>query len=54
MEYELGSISPGRRADMIITSSLSDLPIETVMARGQVVAENGVLKEKLPKFTYPE
>ena len=54
MEYELGSISPGRRADMIITSSLSDLPIETVLARGQVVAENGVLKEKLPKFTYPK
>ena len=54
MEYELGSISPGRRADMIVTSSLSDLPIETVLARGQVVAENGVLKEKLPKFTYPK
>ena len=54
MEYELGSISPGRRADMIVTSSLSDLPIETVLARGQVVAENGVLKDKLPKFTYPK
>ena len=34
LERELGSIAPGRRADMILTSDLRSLPVETVFARG--------------------
>ena len=41
LERELGSISPGRRADIILTSDLKELPIEIVFARGVKVAEKG-------------
>lgn len=41
LERELGSISPGRRADIILTSDLKELPIESVFARGVQVAEKG-------------
>jgi adenine deaminase len=53
LERELGSITPGRRADVILTSDLISLPIELVMAHGRVVAENGKLSAKFPSFTYP-
>lgn len=39
----LGSIAPGRRADRILTSNLAALPIETVAARGEIVAEAGLI-----------
>ena len=38
LERELGSIAPGRRADVILTSDLTTLPIEQVIARGKTVA----------------
>ena len=43
LERELGSITPGRRADLIITSDIAKLPMEMVMAHGVVLAENGLL-----------
>jgi len=54
LERELGSIAPGRRADLLLTSDLAALPIELVMSRGQVLAENGALTAALPTFTYPD
>ncbi|EYD73286.1 adenine deaminase [Limimaricola hongkongensis] len=54
MERELGSIAPGRRADVILTSDLKTLPIETVFARGQLVAENGDLRVTCPHYDWPE
>ncbi len=53
LERELGSITPGRRADLILTSDLASLPIETVIARGVVLAQNGKLVKEPPKFAYP-
>ncbi|MGR3466945.1 MAG: adenine deaminase [Shimia sp.] len=53
LERELGSIAPGRRADMILTSSLEDLPIETVFARGTKVAEGGALLAECPHLEWP-
>lgn len=53
LERELGSITPGRRADVILTSDLTTLPIECVIARGVVVAENGRLIADIPPFPYP-
>ena len=44
LERELGSITPGRRADVILTSDLEKLPIELVIARGIKVAKNGIPK----------
>ncbi len=41
LERELGSITPGRRADVILSSDLKTLPIEQVIARGKTIALNG-------------
>ncbi|MEO0829049.1 MAG: adenine deaminase [Pseudomonadota bacterium] len=53
LERELGSIAPGRRADVILTSDLESLPIETVIARGQIVAQNGDLSAECPHLDWP-
>lgn len=54
LEREIGSLTPGRRADVILTSDLRDLPIETVIARGQVVAEDGAIKVECPHYDWPD
>ena len=54
LERELGSITPGRRADLIISSDLVELPIETVLARGKVLASNGKLEANIPPASYPD
>jgi adenine deaminase len=53
LERELGSITPGRRADLFLTSDIVALPIETVIARGIVMAEHGKLTAEIPAFSYP-
>ncbi|WP_210530087.1 adenine deaminase [Rubellimicrobium arenae] len=54
LERELGSIAPGRRADVILTSDLRALPIEAVYARGRLVAEDGRLRVTCPHYDWPE
>ncbi|MCV6594428.1 MAG: adenine deaminase [Silicimonas sp.] len=54
LERELGSIAPGRRADMILTSDLKTLPIEEVIARGVTVARNGDLLVECPHLDWPD
>lgn len=54
LEREIGSITPGRLADIILTADLSSLPIETVIAGGRVVAANGRLTVDLPPYPYPD
>lgn len=54
LEREIGSITPGRRADVILSSDLTDLPIEMVIARGQVVAENGAITVDCPHYDWPD
>jgi len=54
LERELGSIAPGRRADVILTSDLTTLPIEQVIARGQAVAKDGALMVECPHYAWPE
>lgn len=53
LERELGSITPGRRADLLITGDLVELPIERVFARGRLLAEGGALVADLPAYSYP-
>ena len=53
LERELGSITPGRRADLVLTSDLVTLPIEMVIARGRVLAEHGRLTAEISAFAYP-
>ncbi|MEP3345046.1 MAG: adenine deaminase [Litoreibacter sp.] len=54
LERELGSIAPGRRADVIVTSDLRKLPIERVIAQGQTVAEQGEIKVTCPHLDWPD
>ncbi len=54
LEREIGSVTPGRRADIILSSNLTELPIETVIARGQIVAENGAITVDCPHLNWPE
>ena len=54
LERELGSIAPGRRADVILTSDLTSLPIETVFARGQRVAQAGRMLAECPHYDWPQ
>ncbi len=54
LEREIGSITPGRRADVILSSDLRELPVELVIARGQVVAENGSITVDCPHFDWPD
>ncbi|MFK7942097.1 MAG: adenine deaminase [Paracoccaceae bacterium] len=53
LERELGSITPGRRADVILTDDLETLPIRTVVAQGKLVAEDGHMLGPAPEFEYP-
>lgn len=54
LERELGSIAPGRRADMILTSDLKTLPIDHVIARGQTVAVDGKITVDCPHYDWPK
>ena len=54
MARDIGSIAPGRRADLILTGDLETLPIETVIARGVVVAEAGEVRVPLEPYSYPD
>ncbi len=54
LERELGAIAPGRRADVILSSDLTALPIEMVIAQGQVVAEAGRCLVDCPHLAWPE
>ncbi len=54
VEKDIGSITPGRYADIIISSDLVDLPIEMVISAGEVIAQNGRIAIDLPTYNYPD
>ncbi len=54
LERELGSIAPGRRADVVLTSDLVNLPIERVIARGATVAIDGEMLVDCPHLDWPD
>ena len=54
LEREIGSVTPGRRADIILTSDLKTLPIESVFARGHLVAQNGECLVDCPHYSWPD
>jgi len=53
LEREIGSVTPGRRADFLLVSHLADLTIDAVFARGRKLAENGRLVADIPAYPYP-
>ena len=54
LEREIGSVAPGRRADLILTSDLVTLPIEHVIARGVTVALHGKITVTCPHYDWPK
>ncbi|MBC6714944.1 adenine deaminase [Aurantimonas sp. DM33-3] len=54
LEREIGSVTPGRRADFLIVSDLSDLTIDAVYGRGVRLASGGKLEADMPAHAYPE
>ena len=54
LEREIGSIAPGRRADLVLTSDLVTLPIHRVIARGVSVAQDGRLSVPCPHLDWPD
>ena len=53
LEREIGSIAPGRRSDVILTSDLHKLPIEMVIGRGKIVAKDGKITTICPHLDWP-
>lgn len=51
---ELGSIAPGRRADVLLVSDLARLSIDEVYARGRKLASSGKLDVEIPVWDYPQ
>jgi adenine deaminase len=53
LSRQIGMIAPGRWADILIVDDLYDFHPRLVIARGQPVAENGVLSVQLLPYPYP-
>jgi adenine deaminase len=51
---DVGLIAPGRYADILLVDHLTEMHIDTVIAKGQIVAEASVLRTKRPSFNYPD
>jgi adenine deaminase len=53
LSREMGLIAPGRWADVVLVKDLNNFKADVVIAKGQVIAEGGKWKAKLPKYKYP-
>ncbi|GJQ36212.1 MAG: adenine deaminase 3 [Anaerolineaceae bacterium] len=51
---EMGMIAPGRWADIVLVEDLMNFKADMVIAKGQVIAENGEWQVKLPVTKYPK
>ena len=47
-DFDMGSIAPGRFADMILIDDLASLSIRKVIFGGKLVAEDGAMTDRLP------
>lgn len=54
MEDDLGSITPGKCADIVFIKDLESIEITKVLIDGEVVAENGALSVDFQEFKYPQ
>lgn len=53
VDRDLGALAPGRYADVVIASSLTDFRAEQVIANGVLVAQDGKLLIDLPPYEHP-
>lgn len=54
MSRDLGSVSPGKFADILLISDLTKVKVEKVFINGELVAENKKMLAKIPEANYPE
>ena len=53
VERDMGSIAPGRYADMVIARDLNNFSADMVIGAGEILAENGKLIIELASHSYP-
>ena len=54
MDHELGSITPGKCADIVFIDDLNKVNVTKVIIDGNLVAENGKMTTTIEKYQYPE
>jgi adenine deaminase len=54
MDHELGSITPGKCADIVFLNKLEDVSVTRVLINGKVVSEDGRMIEEFEPYTYPD
>ena len=54
MDHDLGSITPGKCADIVFLDDLESLRVTRVLIDGEVVAEDGRALFDLPPYRYPD
>jgi adenine deaminase len=54
MDHELGSVTPGKCADLVLLTSLDDFEVTRVFIDGDEVARDGRLSFELAAYEYPE
>ena len=54
IDHDMGSITPGKCADIVFLNNLEDLQVTRVLIDGDIVAEDGRALFELAPFEYPE
>lgn len=54
LEEDIGSITPGRYADIVLVHDLKDFRPEMVIANGEIVAKNGEFLGRLRRYRWPK
>ncbi|HEX9013076.1 MAG TPA: amidohydrolase family protein, partial [Anaerolineaceae bacterium] len=54
LDRDLGSISPGKIADIAILSDLEKVTVDRVLFEGKLAAQDGRLVQEPPPFEYPD
>ncbi len=51
---DVGMLAPGRYADILLVPNLPEFSVETVIAKGRIIAEKRQLTIDLPRYAYPD
>ena len=54
VDEDIGSISPGKFADILLVDDPTNFKVSTVIVNGQIVAENGHFTAELARVKYPK
>ena len=54
MDHEIGSITPGKCADIVFLDNLEEILVTRVLINGVVVSENGRMVTDIAAYSYPD